>query len=93
MIIRICTENKNREQVRIEVDKYFDCYSLFQGVGMWNGQVEHSLLIEIAMDANADQTDHTIARAAALELADDIKILNNQEAVLVEFLQSENVMV
>ena len=90
MIIRICTENKNRAQVGMEVDKYFNCYSLFQGVGMWNGQVEHSLLIEIAVDANAN---HTTARAAALELADDIKILNKQEAVLVEFLPSENVMV
>ena len=88
MIIRICTENKNRGQVVIEVDKYFDCYSLFQGVGMWNGQIEHSLLIEIAVDTN-----HTIARAAALALANDIKILNKQEAVLVEFLPSENVMV
>ena len=90
MLIRICTEHKNRAQVGIEVDKYFDCYSLFQGVGMWKGQIEQSLLIEIAVDAKAD---HTIARAAALELADDIKILNKQEAVLVEFLQSENVMV
>jgi len=90
MLIRICTEHKNRAQVGIEVDKYFDCYSLLQGVGMWKGQIEQSLLIEIAVDAKAD---HTIARAAALELADDIKILNKQEAVLVEFLQSENVMV
>jgi len=90
MIIRICTENKNRAQVGIEVDKYFDCYSLFQGRGMWKGQVEPSLLIEIAVDAKAD---HTIARAAALELADDIKILNTQEAVLVQFLPSEHVMV
>ena len=88
MLIRICTENKNRAQVGIEVGKYFDGYSLFQGVGMWKGQVEHSLLIEIAVDTN-----HTIARAAALALANDIKILNKQEAVLVEFLPSENVMV
>jgi len=90
MLIRICTENKNRAQVGLLVDKYFNCYSLFQGVGMWNGQVEHSLLIEIAVD---DTDDEPMAKTAALDLAREIKFLNEQEAVLIEFVPSENVMV
>lgn len=90
MIIRICTENKNRAEVSVLIDRYFDCYSIFQGLGAWNGVYEQSLLIEVAIDASEDEET---AKRAAVELAQEIKTLNAQEAVLVEYIPSANIMI
>lgn len=70
---RICTEDKNREQVQAILDEFVDGYALFPGVGSWKGQRELSLTIDL-VDTSRD-TAHAIAR--------QIKELNAQEAVLV----------
>lgn len=91
MIIRICTEEcGNLPAVQTLINAYFDCYSLFKGVGVWNGKAELSMTIDIAVDA--EELKETAMRAAR-ELAQAIKILNKQEAVLVEFIPSTNIMI
>ena len=78
MLYRICTENKNREQVEAIVAKRFDGFTVFEAKGYWKGQDEASLVIEvIPPEINEDNI---------LGLAEDIKALNSQESVLIQEL-------
>ncbi len=70
---RICTEDKNREQVHAILDEFVDGYALFPGVGSWKGQRELSLTIDLVY----------AERWVVYAIAQRIKDLNNQEAVLV----------
>lgn len=70
---RICTEDKNREQVHAILDSFVDGYAVFPGIGSWKGQREQSLTIDL-VGASRD-TAHSIALR--------IKDLNEQEAVLL----------
>lgn len=88
MIIRICTENLNIGKVRDLTSVYFDAYTLLQGHGVWKGKEEHSLTIDIA----ANDGDEGQAVRFARELAEKIKDLNKQEAILLEFIDSRNVL-
>lgn len=76
MLYRLYTEDKNRETVKEIVSKYFDGYTLLSGEGVWKGNEEKSLVIEIyTLDHNAE---HVIQK-----IADEIEIRNEQESVLV----------
>lgn len=76
-LYRIYTEDKN-EQLIIELcNEYFDAYTLYYTVGYWKGKRELSLVIEIITE------DMPQKYGKVQGLANEIKILNNQEAVLI----------
>ncbi len=77
MLYRICTENKNTDGITSIVDKYFEGFTLLSGFGFWHGILENSLTIEIYSDAFC-------AKNNINEIAEQIKELNSQEAVLVQ---------
>lgn len=90
MIIRICTEDKgNSFELKALCSKYFDGYTIYSADGVWKGTQELSLIIEIAV---LDRTTRK-ARTRARELAIAIKVLNKQEAVLIEYIDSKNELV
>ncbi len=76
VVYRIYTENKiNMRDVERFIRKYFDGFTVFFTNGHWKGTKEDSIVIEII----ADYTD----KHSVLSLAGDIKVLNEQETVLV----------
>jgi len=75
------TEDLNRDKVIKIANKYFDGYSISKPgarAGFWKGQEEDSLLIEVI----------TSAKNKVMQLANEIKKLNNQESVLVEAISN-----
>lgn len=94
MIIRICTEDKNHERVRDLCAKRFDAFTILHGMGCWKGHLEPSLTIEIAVLDN-DPNIISVQREQhhAHQLAIEIKKLNEQEAVLIEYIESENILI
>ena len=78
-MITIHTEDVNRDGIIAILDRYFDAYTLIPAIGRWKGKAEASLIIQIA-----DTGAHS-ARATdvVIRIADEIKALNNQEAVLI----------
>lgn len=87
MLIRICTEDKNSEHLRELTSKYFDGFTLLRGMGVWKGNLEPSLIIEIAAD---NRVSPIIIEAKIEDLVFSIKQANNQETVLVEYINSHN---
>ena len=91
MIIRLCTEDcGNLPAITQIVSRYFPCFTIYQGMGMWNGQSEASLTIDIAL---LEEDREPEARSKSVAVAQQIQRLNTQEAVLIEYLYSENVLV
>lgn len=70
---RILTEDINRNEVIEILSKYFDSFTVQQTRGFWKGAAEGSLSIELIGAAYAD-----VRRAS-----EEIRIANNQEAVLI----------
>lgn len=85
MIYRICTENKNKEYIENLVADQFVCFSIFEGIGYWLGTRELSLCIEI--DIKCDERSKVVA------IAENIKKHNNQEAVLVQEIKSNSILI
>jgi len=56
------------------LNKYVEGYTIYKGQGIWNGQTEDSLIIDIIKD----KEDNSIK-----ELAKELKEVLKQEAVLV----------
>jgi hypothetical protein len=75
MLYRIYTERKNEETIEKIVGKYFEGFSILKSEGFWRLQKEDSLIIEIV----AEDTDKLIN-----DLAKEIKVANNQEAILIQ---------
>lgn len=82
-LYRIQTENSylfKRNVVKL-ADEYFSAgYTIFEGVGHWQGEKEPSLTIEILTDNEA----------AVEVLAGKIKVYNHQECILLEKLPVEH---
>lgn len=93
MIIRICTENKNHEQVRELCAKRFDAFTIYYGMGAWKGKLESSMTIEIAYLGDKEAYAQGRECMKARQLALEIKKLNAQEAVLIEYLESANELI
>lgn len=72
---RMYTQNKNIKMIKRVFEPHFDSYTLFETKGVWNGKSEKSLCIEIIADENDLDTLQAIGQ--------DIKLHNNQEAVLI----------
>jgi hypothetical protein len=82
-VFRICTEDKQRGDIEMIVSKSFQGYTILQADGYWNNVFEHSLIIEIV-------TPHYYQ---VKEVAEKIKVLNNQDAVLIQALELEEIYV
>jgi hypothetical protein len=78
---RIYTENKNLEGIKKILNRAFESYTLLEGVGIWKGTEEKSLIIEVLSRINKGYFEI---------VADDIKELNNQQAVLLTVSEIES---
>lgn len=83
MLYRILTEDKNREGIINIVKKHFDGFTLIPTIGYWEGTKENSLIIEINIPL--DRNSFMI-----LVVANQIKVLNQQQAVLVQKINMES---
>ena len=84
-LYRILTEAKNATAVEKLVGEYFPGYSVLYQDGFWKGSKERSMVIEV-MTAEADYF-------MVKQIAEQIKISNAQEAVLVQILDVESEMI
>ena len=73
-MFRILTENKNVDQVKMELVRLGLDYTVYRAEGTWQGQQEDSLMIEL----------DNITKESAENAARLIKQLNSQEAVLLQ---------
>lgn len=80
-MFRILTEDVNREGILALVSAKFDAFAVLPSIGYWKGTRENSLAIEIATPTP------DLKRAVVFALALEIKLLNKQDAVLVQELQ------
>lgn len=69
----IYTEDTGRQAVFAILDQYFDSYTIVPSIGHWKGSEEKSLVLQIV----------TFDRASVYLAANDIKLRNKQESVLV----------
>ena len=72
---RIYTERKNIGGIKEILDDGFDGYTLIDTVGVWEGETESSLIIEIIGEENQAYDIRTVAQV--------IGRLNCQDAVLI----------
>lgn len=80
MIYRIVTENKNKGEIAGILHNLGLDFTMYPAEGSWKQVREVSLIIEFSPGV---YTDVSIA-------AERIRLLNNQEAVLVQEIPSEN---
>src|ERR1041384_8601358 len=82
-LYRICTEDK--PNLADLVSARFEAFTIFHGVGYWRGVAEKSATIEIVLESEK--------RSQVLELAETIRRENHQEAVLVQAIELNSVLV
>ena len=80
MLYRIFTEDKNQSGIEGVVSKHFPGFTIYKAEGFWRLQKENTLVIEII----TEDTDAKINR-----VAQDIKLLNRQEAVLIQKVKNQ----
>jgi hypothetical protein len=85
-LYRICTENINRDKIELLLKSYVDGFTIIEGTGYWQGQREASLIVEIAGEQSYL---HTVVR----QVAKGIKLMNKQEAVLVQSFEGESELI
>ena len=73
-MFRIVTEDKNVEGIKAALVGLDLDFTLFRGIGSWRGKEEPSLAVEL----------DRISRETAERIARRIKVLNDQEAVLLQ---------
>ena len=79
MLYRIFTEDVNRKKVCDICTRFFNSYTMFTAVGVWNGIAENSLCIEVS---SLEQDGHLALRVTSAVA--EIREVNKQEAVLVQ---------
>ena len=72
---RIYTENKNIQRIQELADESFEGYTMLEGIGRWERQNEKSLVIEV-IGNKSRMMDASL-------IANDIKQVNEQQAVLI----------
>lgn len=73
MLYQLITEDKNREMILSILDQHFGDYTITPALRRWKGKNEPSLTISIAW---ADP-------AKVQQAAEEIKLANSQEAILI----------
>lgn len=86
MIYRILTENINKDEVLKIVNEKFNGYTVYEGVGVWQGKREGNLTIEI-------DTLGEVGNLQVYHVAYAIKDLNKQECVLVQKIASDSKLI
>ena len=76
MIYKLYTEDKNRDKIIEIVSNYFDGFTVYPATGLYKGQKEASLVIEIAVKAAAYDAEQSV-----WFIIKKIKQANNQESV------------
>lgn len=84
---RIYTEYVHTRHIAEIVNKYFDSYSMFSGIGFWKGAKERSLVIEVIVDAVEPDPIDIIA------ICREINTVNHQKCCLVTSEQVDVIMV
>ncbi len=74
MFFRLVTENKNYDRTIKLVQRFFTGFTILKGIGFWNRQKEDCLIIEVSGATKKD----------IMFLAEQIKLQNNQEAVMIQ---------
>jgi len=85
-LYRISTEKRNYSKVIALLSREFSGFRVFEGLGSWKGVQEPTLLIEIMGDVG-----DIALQTGVFKVAREIRKLNRQEAVGVEFGQIEMV--
>ena len=83
MIIRLYTEDKNRETIKSVCDEFLRGYTLIPAQGVWRGVQEASLIIEVV------DSPMNFPRKACQKVARKIKRINKQEAVLITIVRED----
>ena len=75
-LYRIYTEKKSLDKIRNLLNVCFECYTIIEGQGTWKSKREASLIIELLLNGDVNEK-------RVYAVADSIKVLNKQEAVLI----------
>jgi len=78
-LYRICTEDKNRDKVERIVTGCFPGFTIIEAKGYWEGVREDSLVIELVTE---DEERVNI-------VATRIKVVNEQQAVLIQRIECD----
>ena len=95
MLYRLFTENKNYDQIKTLVANEFDGFTIIKTEGIWQGESEHSLIIEIECQQKTDKKRFAIldADGKIKSLCYAIKKLNEQDKILVQRIECESKLV
>ena len=87
MLYRILTEDKGNTPAVTDIVAYaFGAFTCYSARGMWEGKNESTLIIEV----------DTLGRDRLEEVrkvADKIKVLNGQDAVLVQQIRTQSFLI
>ena len=86
-LYRLITENKNRDGIEDILKVFFTGSTIYEATGFWKNTKEQSLIIEID-DGNCRVGVLRDNYTEILRLAKVIKKLNNQDAVMVQQIQT-----
>lgn len=86
MVYRLFTENRNYDQIKKLVGECFDGFTIIKADGVWQGESEHSLIIEI-------DYPHKDSYKKIEQLCYAIKKLNQQDKILVQRIESDSKLV
>jgi hypothetical protein len=75
-LYRIYTEKKSLDKIRNLLNVCFECYTIIEGQGTWKSKGEKSVIIELLLNGDVNEK-------RVYAVADSIKVLNKQEAVLI----------
>ena len=89
---RIYTEARDVEGIKAMVGVAFDGYTIFDATGVWEGQEEQSVVIEILCLEPFSSLQESFRRLVHSTAA-AIKKVNQQEAVLVTFEEIEGELI
>lgn len=83
ILYRICTEDIARTFIEDSVSARFPGYTIITSIGYWHGRREYGLVVEIL-----GENHH---RLAIHDIAHNIKLVNKQESILVQEIQTDSV--
>lgn len=89
LLYRIFTENRQYNQIKKLVCVFFDGSTIIKAEGVWQGESEHSLIIEIDNSLFSRQCDAERIK----QLCYAIKKLNQQDKILVQKIESESKLI
>ena len=84
MLYRIYTERTNTDKVKNTVSQDLEGFTVLNGTGYWHGQSEKSLIIEAVLTASEKN------KQKIRDIAQRIKDINSQDAVLIQSLENNS---